>query len=173
MGNDQFTIEIERGLNVIFPELKEFGEKWISNYFPRDTGEMADVTGKSIKKVGDDAINVDGSSVEHAKYVEDMSGVNWTNPNTVEHPFASLEEAMTIKAGELITEQLLKMSGLKIKVLGKEVTKKAEPSPGNRHFGDITIQHDDLVENFFNFDWSDPNNDGFSILERIIRGGNQ
>lgn len=52
-------------------------------FFPRLTGNL-EIGAYSMGVVGSNKTYGIGSTVDYAKYVWEMKGVNWTNPNTLE-----------------------------------------------------------------------------------------
>ena len=54
-----------------------------AGFFPRRTGDL-ERGAYSMGVVGSNKTYGIGSTVDYAKYVWEMKGVNWTNPNTLE-----------------------------------------------------------------------------------------
>jgi len=68
------------------------GDEWRKIYFPRKLGNLIEASGVTIFfRIGERNFDIEFRSgnalVDYASFVDEMVGVQWTNPQTVTHYF--------------------------------------------------------------------------------------
>lgn len=85
-----------------FRSILQDAEFHVGTFFPIKTGDLRN----SVKYI-DDKTNlraIVNSTAEHAIHVENMSGVNWTNPLTTDKPHRELKKYLKMKFVELLRD---------------------------------------------------------------------
>lgn len=88
--------------------------EWIDRNFPQLTRNLKNVIIDTMV-ITHDEIRITGSNVYYSQFVEDMVGVNWTSPSTMEQPFNSLKEFLVVVVPEVYVE-LARQLGLEAEV---------------------------------------------------------
>lgn len=85
----------------LLQDIVNFAADWIRVHWPRDTGEYRDAMLANLIARGFDEFLLRTipfpAGIPYAAPVEDMSGVNWTNPDTIEQPLAALRDLLVTK----------------------------------------------------------------------------
>jgi hypothetical protein len=77
-------------LGLLFEmDFRRWADDWMTRHFPQLTRRLKETILNTMVIIHD-LIVVKGDFVEYSKYVETMTGVNWTNPSTMEQPFENL-----------------------------------------------------------------------------------
>lgn len=127
---DQVEADIERLVRGVKKAVKDamrdtvqMAEEWKRVYFPRDTGQLINMTTIQLNyRTNPFSIQLD-CRVDYASYVNAMEDVNWTNILTVEHFWDIWTSLVKSWFAEFLAERLRGLEVGLVRIIGIETGK--------------------------------------------------
>jgi len=86
---------VKKAIKDAMRETVTLAEEWKRKHFPRDTGQLINMTVIKLSYRREPFTIFLACLVDYASYVEKMEDVHWTNPQTIEHFFKKWTEQVT------------------------------------------------------------------------------